>query len=40
MVAGSFHQTQQAHLDPLSQQHRALYFLAYSLITLAVQQLK
>ena len=30
----------QAHLDPQRQQHRALYFLAHSLITLAVQQLK
>ena len=34
------HRTQLAHLDPQRQQHRTLYFLAHSLITLAVQQLK
>ncbi|PFX28650.1 Plexin domain-containing protein 2 [Stylophora pistillata] len=34
------HRTQEAHLDPQRQQHRTLYFLAHSLITLAVQQLK
>ena len=31
---------QQAYLDPQRQQHRTLYFLAHSLIALAVQQLK
>ena len=29
-----------AYLDPQRQQHRTLYFLAHSLIALAVQQLK
>ena len=34
------YRTQQAHLDPQRQKHRALYLLAHSLVTLAVQQLK